>query len=84
MSDNVIKFPQKQKYTMCFLVPEEFSMTGNSAIHWTFDNQYGTAEVEARSYEEAKILIENHVPVLEWFDSIMKTVTIDELFQKDE
>ena len=84
MNDNVINFPQKQTYTMCFLVPEEFSMSGDSTIHWTFDNQYGTAEVEARSYEEAKTLVENHVPVLEWFDNRMKPVTIDELFQKDE
>ena len=52
---NVINFPKNKKWILNFIIPDEISMEGQSPdIHWTFEQNYGTAEVIARSLEEAK------------------------------
>ena len=41
----VIKFPEKKKWILSFIIPDEISMEGSSKdIHWTFENNFGTAE----------------------------------------
>ena len=35
----VIKFPEKKKWILSFIIPDEISMEGSSKdIHWTFEN----------------------------------------------
>lgn len=67
--DNVIKFPEPKKWTLTFIIPDEIRMEGKSTdIHWTFDNNFGTAEVVARTVEEAKKKILNCIEIDSWCD----------------
>ena len=65
----VIKFPERMRWTLTFAVPDEVTMEGSSNdISWTFDNGYGTGEVIAISVDDAKRKICKHIEVLEWID----------------
>ena len=67
--DNVIKFPEPKKWTLTFIIPDEIRMEGKSTdIHWTFDNNFGTAEVVARTVEETKKKILNCIEIDSWCD----------------
>ena len=63
----VIKFPEKKKWILSFIIPDEISMEGSSKdIHWTFENNFGTAEVMARSIPEAKKKILDCIEIDSW------------------
>ena len=66
----VIKFPERMKWTLCFTIPEEVTMEGSSNdINWSFDNGYCTAEVIAISVNDAKRKICKHIEVDQWIDT---------------
>ena len=66
----VIKFPERLRWTLTFAVPDEVSMEGSSNdISWSFDNGYCTAEVIAISANDAKRKICKHIEVSEWIDT---------------
>tara|TARA_A100000172_G_C3032748_1_gene107313 strand:- start:1125 stop:1361 length:237 start_codon:yes stop_codon:yes gene_type:complete len=74
MSDNVVQFPQNKKWILNFIIPDEIRMEGQSSdIHWTFDQNYGTAEVLARSLDEAKKKILECITIDYWTDINMWT-----------
>jgi len=74
MSDNVVQFPQNKKWILNFIIPDEIRMEGQSSdIHWTFDQNYGTAEVLARSLDEAKKKILDCITIDYWTDINMWT-----------
>ena len=65
----VVKFPEKKKWILSFIIPDEISMEGSSKdIHWTFENNFGTAEVMARSIPEAKKKILDCIEIDSWCD----------------
>ena len=66
----IIQFPKKLRYHICFTVPDEVTMEGGSNdISWSFDNGYCTAEVIAISVDDAKRKICKHIKVTEWIDT---------------
>ena len=66
----VIKFPERLRWTLTFAVPDEVTMEGSSNdISWSFDNGYCTAEVIAISANDAKRKICKHIEVSEWIDT---------------
>ena len=74
MSDNVVQFPQNKKWILNFIIPDEIRMEGQSSdIYWTFDQNYGTAEVLARSLDEAKKKILDCITIDYWTDINMWT-----------
>ena len=65
----VVKFPERMKWTLCFTIPDEVTMEGSSNdISWSFDNGYCTAEVIAISVADAKRKIQKHIDVDQWID----------------
>ena len=65
----VVKFPERMKWTLCFTIPDEVTMEGSSNdISWSFDNGYCTAEVIAVSVNDAKRKICKHITVDQWID----------------
>ena len=66
---DIIQFPKRMKWILCFTIPDEVTMEGSSRdISWSFDNGYCTAEVIAISVDDAKRKICKHVEVAEWID----------------
>jgi len=66
---DIIQFPKRMKWILCFTIPDEVTMEGSSHdISWSFDNGYCTAEVIAISVDDAKRKICKHVEVAEWID----------------
>ncbi len=65
----VVGFPEKKKWILNFIIPDEITMEGKSNdISWTFEHNYGTAEVMARSVEEAKKKILQCIEIDSWCD----------------
>ena len=65
----VVKFPERMRWTLCFTIPDEVTMEGSSNdISWSFDNGYCTAEVIAISVHDAKRKIQKHIDVDQWID----------------
>ena len=65
----VVKFPERMRWTLCFTIPDEVTMEGGSNdISWSFDNGYCTAEVIAISVDDAKRKIQKHIDVDQWID----------------
>ena len=65
----VVKFPERMKWTLCFTIPDEVTMEGSSNdISWSFDNGYCTAEVIAVWVDDAKRKIQKHIDVDQWID----------------
>ena len=74
MNDNVVQFPHNKKWILNFIIPDEIKMEGQSPdIHWTFEHNYGTAEVLARSLDEAKKKILDCITIDYWTDINMWT-----------
>tara|TARA_R100001591_G_scaffold7251_3_gene13642 strand:+ start:204 stop:482 length:279 start_codon:yes stop_codon:yes gene_type:complete len=72
----VIEFPQNKLWTISFIIPDEISMEGQSKdIHWTFEHNYGTAEVKARTLKEAKQKILDCIEIDSWCDIGMEYAT---------